>query len=69
MATKTFPIYGMRCGHCKAQVETALQALDGVAKANANLEDKNVEVEFDDTKVTANAMKNAVAEVGFDLEA
>lgn len=59
----------MRCGHCKAQVETALQALDGVAKAHASLEDKNVEVEFDDTKVTANAMKNAVAEVGFDLEA
>lgn len=69
MATKTFPVYGMRCTHCKAKVESALQALDGVAKANASLPDKNVEVEFDDAKVTANAMKNAVAEVGFDLEA
>ena len=69
METKTFPVYGMRCGHCKAQVETALQALDGVANVHASLDDKNVEVEFDDTKVTANTMKNAVAEVGFDLEA
>ena len=69
MTTKTFPVYGMRCGHCKAQVETALQALDGVANVHASLDDKNVEVEFDDTKVTANTMKNAVAEVGFDLEA
>jgi copper chaperone len=69
MTTKTFPVYGMRCAHCKAQVETALQALDGVANVHASLDDKNVEVEFDDTKVTANTMKNAVAEVGFDLEA
>ena len=45
MATKTFKVNGMKCVHCKANVENAIQSLVGVQHAEANLEAKNVSVE------------------------
>ena len=47
MTTKTFSVNGMKCGHCKANVEQAILALEGVSRAEANLEEKSVTVEFD----------------------
>ena len=38
MATKTFNVNGMKCVHCKANVENAIQSLVGVQHAEANLE-------------------------------
>lgn len=58
---------GMRCGHCKQAVEGAVSALAGVAMAQVDLEAKTLTVEFDDTQVALDAIKEAVEDQGFDV--
>ncbi len=64
MEKKIFAVGGMMCGHCKARVEGALCALDGVASAEGNLADKTIAVEYDADKVTLQQMQDAVANCG-----
>ncbi|RLL41997.1 copper chaperone [Oceanobacillus piezotolerans] len=67
MQTKTLDVKGMSCGHCKMSVEGALKQLDGVSNAEVNLENGNVTVSYDESKVTVEAMKEAVEEQGYDV--
>lgn len=60
MTTKTFAVSGMKCVHCKANVENAIKALAGVANAEASLEGKNVTVTYNEGKVTEEQIKEAV---------
>lgn len=64
MKKQVFNVGGMVCNGCKYNVEKTLKALAGVEKAEANLGDKNVSVEYDETKVQPEDMKKAVAESG-----
>ncbi len=66
---KTLNVQGMSCGHCKMSVEEALNKLDGVSSAEVHLEDGKVDIAFDETKVNVNAMKDAIEEQGYDVEA
>ncbi|MTW86882.1 copper chaperone CopZ [Virgibacillus dakarensis] len=66
---KTLNVQGMSCGHCKMSVEGALKKLDGVSAAEVNLEEGIVDVTFDETKVTVDAMKEAIEEQGYDVNA
>ncbi len=60
METKTFNVEGMKCPHCKANVENAIKALTGVVKAEASVEAKNVTVEYDPDTVSPQQIKDAV---------
>lgn len=63
--TKTMHIEGMRCGHCKANVEKALNAISGV-KAEVNLDTKTAALNL--TKaVSDDTLKNAVENLGFEV--
>ena len=64
MTQKQFNVSGMKCVNCKANVERALNALEGVDEAVVSLEDANVTVCYDETVVTPQAMKDAVDNVG-----
>lgn len=66
---KTLKVQGMTCGHCKMSVEGALKKLDGVSAAEVDLEAGTVDVTFDEAKVTVDAMKEAIEEQGYDVEA
>lgn len=61
---KTFTVNGMKCPHCKANVENALNVLDGVEKAVVSLADHNVSVCYDESKVSEEKMKEAVDNAG-----
>lgn len=65
---KTLNVQGMTCGHCKMSVEGAMNKLDGVSAAEVNLEAGSVDVTFDESKVTIDAMKEAIEEQGYDIE-
>lgn len=54
----------MKCSHCAANVENALKAVNGVASAEANLNDKTVTVEFDEQQTSEAALKAAVDAAG-----
>ncbi|MBM6992371.1 MAG: heavy-metal-associated domain-containing protein [Prevotella sp.] len=64
MEIKTFEVTGMKCDHCKAHVENAIQSLAGVQSAKVSLADKNVTVEYDSASVKPEDMKAAVDGAG-----
>lgn len=64
METKTFAVSGMKCEHCKANVENALKSLGGVGNATVSLAGKNVIVEYDEAMVSPARMKEAVDSLG-----
>ncbi len=65
--TAEFGVYGMTCGHCSGKVTEALQAIDGVTKADVSHEDDKAVVAFDPAKTTTEALKAAVVEAGYAL--
>ena len=64
MKKNVFAVSGMKCVHCKANVENALKAVGGVQSAEVNLEDANVTVEYDESKVTSSHLKDTVDNCG-----
>lgn len=65
----TINVSGMSCGHCKAAVEKALKKISGVQEAVVNLEAKNVKVAYDGAVVSVEAMKEAISDAGYQVEA
>ncbi len=66
METTTIKVAGMSCGGCVKSVTGVLTALDGVAKAEVSLEQKQAVVEFDAAKVTRDQIKAVIEDAGFD---
>lgn len=62
--TQTFKIEGMACAHCKATVEKALGALDGVTSVAVNLSEGTAVVEGD---VPEAAVCKAIELAGFSV--
>ena len=61
---KTYRVNGMNCSHCKACVEKAVFALEGVVFAVANVAKKELVVEG---SVDETALKTAIEEAGFEF--
>lgn len=66
MATITLNIDGMTCGGCVKSVTKVLNDLDGVRSATVSLENKNAQVEFDESKIQIAQLVEAVEDAGFD---
>ena len=58
-------VKGMMCGHCEMHVKKALEAIDGITSAAASHEKGEVTIEAS-KEVDENAIKNAVAEAGYE---
>ena len=58
---------GMTCASCIANVEAALTMIPGVRKAVANLATGKAAIEYDTDRVSLNAMKKAVDEIGYEI--
>ncbi len=64
--TITLKVPGMKCQHCEAAVKGALTELEGVKSANVDLGAKTVTIEYENLDVAA--LKEAIEDVGFDVE-
>lgn len=62
---KKMRIDGMKCMHCKANVEKALKAVDGVTGAEVNLEEKTAVI-LTEKEVSDQALMDAVKAKGFE---
>lgn len=62
---KVININGMSCEHCKARVEKALNALDGVS-AKVDLKKKHAVADIK-SDLGDDILKSAVEEVGFEV--
>lgn len=68
MNTVVLHVEGMSCGHCVNTVEGALKKLDGVIGAKVSLEEKSVTVEYDESKVSIEAMKEVIEDQGYEVK-
>lgn len=55
----------MSCGHCVSSVEGAVRNAGGAAKVD--LASGQVTVEFDDSKLSVQAIKEVIEEQGYDV--
>lgn len=62
---KKMVIEGMKCMHCKASVEKALQAVQGVTAAEVDLEAKTAKIVLAED-VADDVLKEAVKAKGFE---
>jgi copper chaperone len=65
MQNVTLKVEGMSCGHCVSSVEGAVKKLGAVAKVD--LTNHSVSVEYEDSKVSLEAIKEAIEEQGYDV--
>ena len=63
---KTLKIKGMMCGHCEMHVKKALEAIDGVVKAEAS-HSKGTAVVTLDKEVSDQVLRKAVEDQGYEV--
>lgn len=63
---KTMIINGMACNHCKMSVEKALSTVEGVEKAEVNLDKKEAKITLN-KDVDNHVLKSVVEEAGFEV--
>ena len=65
MAKKSFKIEGMTCASCARAVERVTGRLEGVSSANVNLATEKLTLEYDDDKLTVEAISEAIDKAGY----
>jgi len=66
MATRTYFVPDISCGHCKSAIETEVGALDDVATVLVNIEARTVTV---DGEASDEAIHAAIEEAGYEVAA
>ncbi len=67
ITTSTFKVWG-NCDMCKETIETSLK-VDGIVKADWNVDSKMITVEYDTAKITLDQIQKNIAAVGYDNDA
>lgn len=65
MATVSFQIGGMSCGHCVMAVKKALKEIPGVGEFQVDI--GKATVSFDPARASVDQLKAAVQEAGYDV--
>ena len=65
MTKSQFLVEGMSCGHCVKSVTSALLAVEGVKKAQVDLDSHSASVEYDETCATLDDLFEAVRDQGY----
>lgn len=65
MATRTYSVPDISCGHCKSAIETEVGALDDVATVLVNIEARTVTV---DGEASDEAIHAAIEEAGYEVD-
>ena len=58
----------MSCGHCVKAVEGSVGALNGVSTVKVDLENKKVDVEFNQDEVTLDVIKETIDDQGYEVK-
>lgn len=67
-ATTTLRVEGMTCGACTAAIESAFKGMDGVGTVSVSLVMGRAVVVHDPSRVTAEQVRDAIEDRGFDAE-
>jgi copper chaperone len=66
VATQTYEVKGMTCGHCVNAVSTEIAKLDGVTAVDVDLESGRVTV-TSGADIDKSSVQEAVDEAGYEL--
>jgi copper ion binding protein len=58
----------MKCGGCSGKIKKTVTAIDGVSDFNADLEKRVVTISYDDAKVNADQLKEAIVALKYDAK-
>ena len=56
------------CGSCKARLERALKATEGVEEAILNLNNKKIKIKYDPSKTNPYKLRVVIANTGYDAD-
>lgn len=65
MTSAEIKVEGMSCQHCVMSVRKAVEGLDGIKSSNVEI--GKVSVEFDEGKVSQDAIEAAITQAGYKV--
>ena len=68
MTQTTLSVPDISCGHCKTSIEGAVKPLDGVDTAEVSIDDRNVDVTYDPSKIDLGDIVTAISDQGYEVE-
>lgn len=63
----TLSVPSISCGHCKKSIEGAVRPLAGVDRVEVKIDQKLVELEFDEQATSLAAITQAIEDQGHDV--
>jgi copper chaperone len=66
MTQETIKVEGMSCMHCQMRVKKAVEAVEGVQKADVNLQTKQVTIDYEEGEANTEKVKDAIREAGYE---
>lgn len=60
-------VQGMTCGHCVKAVESNVGNMVGVSAVKVHLDNGEVDITFDETKISLEQIKDEIEEQGYDV--
>ena len=67
MKTEEMTVTGMTCASCSARVEKVVGRLDGVTSASVNLATEKLQLQYDESRLSPEAVQKAVEAAGYGL--
>ncbi|MGH8925588.1 MAG: copper ion binding protein [Acidimicrobiia bacterium] len=67
MTTRTLSVPDISCGHCKTSIEGAVAPIAGVEKVEVHIDDRTVDLAFDDHRVELATIIAAIEEQGYEV--
>jgi copper chaperone len=66
MTQETIKVEGMSCTHCQLRVKKAVEEVEGVRKADVDLQTKQVVIDYEEGKANLEKVKAAIREAGYE---
>jgi len=60
-------VEGMACGHCEIAVQDAIRKLAGIKNVKASKGKKEANIDYDASLVSAQQIKDAITNIGYDV--
>ncbi len=67
MAKATLQLDQLTCPTCVKKIETALAKTEGVESSSVSFNTGKAKIEFDETKVSTDNIKDIIEKLGFDV--
>lgn len=63
-----FTVPDMSCSHCEKTIKNAVGRLNGVDSVLIDMNSKKVSVEYDETKVSTETIKETIEDQGYEVK-